>query len=119
MDSIGSAGGSVGKAADSVGKGGDSVGKADATTEDDLLRKLAEPVVQHKRARADLVRAAIVDLCTGRYLTAKQLSDLLQRNQLHLRHAYLAPMVSEGVLQQKYQQATNRPDQAYTTAGEQ
>lgn len=117
-DSVGKAADSVGKPVDSVGKGVDSVGKADTTTEDDLLRQLAEPVVRHKRARADLVRAAIVDLCTGRYLTAKQLSDLLQRNQLHLRHAYLAPMVSEGLLQQKYPQATNRPDQAYTTAGE-
>ena len=119
VDSIGKCSDSVGKPEDSVGKGVDSVGKADATTEDDLLRQLAEPVVRHKRARADLVRVAIVDLCTGRYLTAKQLSDLLQRNQLHLRHAYLAPMVSEGLLQQKYPQATNRPDQAYTTAGEQ
>jgi ATP-dependent DNA helicase RecG len=117
-DSVGKPVDSIGKGGDSVGKGVDSVGKADATTEDDLLRQLAEPVVRHKRARADLVRAAIVDLCTERYLTAKQLSDLLQRNQLHLRHAYLAPMVSEGVLQQKYPQATNRPDQAYTTAGE-
>jgi len=118
-DSVGKPVDSIGKRSDSVGKPEDSVGKADATTEDDLLRQLAEPVVRHKRARADLVRAAIVDLCTGRYLTAKQLSDLLQRNQLHLRHAYLAPMVSEGLLQQKYPQATNRPDQAYTTAGEQ
>ena len=117
---------SIGKTADSIGKpagsghlAADSIGKPDVAKENQQLRELAEPVVGQQRALAHVVRATILELCSGRYLTVKQLSDLLQRNQVHLRNAYLAPMVREGLLQQKYPQATNRPDQAYTTAGEQ
>ena len=62
------------------------------------------------------MRATILSLCIGRFLTLRQLAELLGRNDEHLRGTYLAPMVNEGLLRQKYPQATNRPDQAYTTA---
>ena len=63
-------------------------------------------------------RQTIAALCTSRFLTLKQLAELLGRNDEHLRNAYLAPMVSEGLLELRYPAATNRPDQAYTAAGE-
>lgn len=64
-----------------------------------------------------VVRATILQLCTGRFLTASLLGQLLDRSHVGLRTRYLYPMVREGLLLQKYPQATNRPDQAYTTAG--
>ena len=119
VDSVGNGGNSVGKARDSVGNGGDSVGNDRPAFDDERLRELAEPVVSKKRASAPVVRTVILEMCKGRYLTVQQLSRLLERNALHLRHAYLAPMVGEGLLRQKYPEATNRPDQAYTTVSEQ
>ena len=120
-DSTGKAADSTGKRADSTGKRADSTGKTDADKmrEDDSLRELALPVARSRRARASDVRAVITRLCAGRFLTAEQLSGLLRRNQAHLREAYLGPMVSEGLLELRYPAATNRPDQAYTAAGEQ
>jgi ATP-dependent DNA helicase RecG len=108
-DSLGMAGSSLHNGRDSLDK---SAGGADA------LRQLAEPVRDSRRASTAVIRGAIVALCMARFLTLRQLAELLGRNEEHLRGRYLAPMVREGLLRQKYPQATNRPDQAYTTAGD-
>lgn len=77
------------------------------------LRTIAAPVADKARVPAILVRKVIMELCSGRYLTAAQLAKLLFRNAEGLRDRYLSPMVSEGILQLRYPAATNRPDQAY------
>ena len=129
-DSVGKPVDSIGKRSDSVGKGVDSLGKAGnslhngkdsldkSASEADALRQLAAPVRDSRRASPAAIRGAIVALCTARFLTLRCLAELLGRNDEHLRGRYLAPMVREGLLRQKYPQATNRPDQAYTAAGE-
>jgi len=137
VDSIGKRSDSVGKGVDSLRKAGnslhngkDSLGKAGnslhngkdsldkSASEADALRQLAAPVRDSRRASPAAIRGAIVALCTARFLTLRCLAELLGRNDEHLRGRYLAPMVREGLLRQKYPQATNRPDQAYTTVGE-
>ena len=116
-DSVGEPGDSLHKTTDSLHKAGDSLHK-DAS-EADLLRQLAAAVRDSRRCSTAAVRDAIVALCTGRFFTVRQLAELLGRNDEHLRGRYLAPMVREGLLRPKYPSATNRPDQAYTVAGEQ
>ena len=49
-------------------------------------------------------------------LTTESLAQLLERNADSLRKRYLAPMVREGVLELRYPEAPNRPDQAHTAA---
>jgi len=88
-------------------------------TETQELRRLAEPVARAGKVPVAVVRATILQLCVGRSLTADRLGELLNRNPAGLRNRYLSPMVGEGLLVLKYPAATNRPDQAYTAAGEQ
>ncbi len=122
---------SLHKSGDSLHKSGDSLHKAGSSSrgghdlpdknasEADLLRQLAAPVRDSRRSSTAAIRDAIVVLCAGRFLTLRQLTELLGRNDEHLRGRYLAPMVREGLLRPRYPTATNRPDQAYTAAGEQ
>ncbi|MGI5939648.1 MAG: RNA-binding domain-containing protein [Thermoleophilia bacterium] len=88
------------------------------SSEVDELHRLAAPVASTRKAPAELVRETILHLCTHRFLTANRLGELLNRNPAGLQLRYLSPMVGEGLLVMKYPKATNRPDQAYTTAGE-
>lgn len=100
------------------GDSGQLSGDSGQLTEDDLvaLRELAAPVARKRKAEAGQIRSAIIDLCHGRFLTSTQVGDFLQRNSEGIRKRFLNPMVREGVLRLRYPEATNRPDQAYTTA---
>src|SRR3989344_2876203 len=81
------------------------------------LRSIAKPVADSgKAASREQVMSVIAALCRGRFLTAQQLADLLNRSTEGLRKRYLTPMTREGKLQLRYPQAPNRPDQAYTVA---
>ncbi len=60
----------------------------------------------------------ILELCRGRWLTRKVLSEVLKRNQNGLRCRYLTPMVARGLLRLRYPYKTTRTDQAYTAAPE-
>jgi ATP-dependent DNA helicase RecG len=59
-------------------------------------------------------RSIILRLCKGRYLSVEQIASLLKRNRRGLRARDLASMVDEGLLQMRYPDTPNRPDQAYT-----
>jgi ATP-dependent DNA helicase RecG len=61
----------------------------------------------------------ILKLCTGRWLTRRELGDLLRRNIESLRSRFLVPMVQHGLLRLRYPDKPNRVDQAYTAAEEQ
>jgi ATP-dependent DNA helicase RecG len=67
------------------------------------------------RLRTEEMRSLILALCTGIYLTAVELGQLLNRNTVGLRTRFLGKMVAEGLLLRKYPDEPNRPDQAYTT----
>jgi ATP-dependent DNA helicase RecG len=114
-DSLHLQGDSLHSGADSLRLKGDSLHLA-GVLEAKQLHTLAEPVALTGRAPATVVRATILQLCAGRFLTADSLGVLLNRNPSGLQIRYLSAMVGEGLLQLKYPKATNRPDQAYTTA---
>lgn len=82
------------------------------------LREMAKAVASKGKAPGSEVRAVILSLCRGRYLTAEVLADLLNRNAPNLRSRYLSPMVDEGLLRLQYPEAPNRPNQAYTSVGQ-
>ena len=84
-----------------------------------VLQRLAAPVASQGKVDSAVMVATIRALCAGRFLTAAHLAALLGRRRDGLRKRFLTPMVRDGLLRQKYQTATNRHDQAYTTAGEQ
>ena len=71
--------------------------------------------VAHKKKLSKLEkRAIILRLCKGRYLNVEQLASLLKRNRRGLQERDLTSMVAEGLLQLRYPDTPNRPDQAYT-----
>ena len=101
-----------------AGDSGHMAGDSGQLTEETALqlRQLAGSVaVRRKVDRAEMI-AIIRELCEGRFLTSSQLGDILGRSPEGLRKRFLTPMVREGRLIQRYPAATNRPDQAYTTA---
>jgi hypothetical protein len=79
------------------------------------LEAIAEPVRSRGRVAPAATEAAILALCSGRYLSAEQIGSLLRRNSESLRHRFLAPMVEKGQLRPRHPKLMNRPDQAYTT----
>jgi ATP-dependent DNA helicase RecG len=80
------------------------------------LLKIAAPSRDSRRLKQDQLKAIILVLCTGRYLTASQIGQLLGRNAKNLQERFLAPMLREGAISLKFPHEPNRPDQAYTTA---
>jgi len=81
--------------------------------EEKTLSNLADRVSSSGRAKPELVRRVILEVCAQRYLTADQIARLLHRNVAGLRTRYLYPMTGEGLLRLRYPESPNRPDQAY------
>lgn len=88
------------------------------TDELGALRPIAEPVAKQKRASAAKLRAVVLALCRGRFLTAEQIADLCRREVEGLRDRTLTKLVKEGALLHRFPDQPNRPDQAYTTSTE-
>ena len=80
------------------------------------LREIALLAQMSDRLAPAETRRLIVQLCSGRYLTAVHLGELMNRSPAALRGRFLKPMVEEGELHLRYPDKPNRPDQAYTTA---
>ncbi len=101
----------------SVHNGSRSVHNADMENEDqEALISMAAPARQKQRLDPAVMEKLILDLCRNRWLSRRQLSDLLQRNPDSLRSRFLTPMVGHGLLQLRYPDKPNRADQAYTAA---
>ena len=79
------------------------------------LSKIAETARQSKRLSYSEMETILIGLCQGRWLTKKQLADLLQRNHDGLRIRSLSPMVERKLLRLRYPEAPNHMDQAYTS----
>ncbi len=82
------------------------------------LQAIAAPAREKKRLAPGRMRLVLIELCRSRYLTAQELATLLHRDPKGLQDRYLNPMCREGLLAMRYPDRPNRPDQAYTTAGE-
>jgi ATP-dependent DNA helicase RecG len=80
------------------------------------LKGIAAPARHSTRLPPEETRRIILVLCEGRYFTAVDLAQLMDRNSNSLRNRFLTPMVDDGLLERKYPEEPNRPDQAYTRA---
>ena len=79
------------------------------------LTEIAAPVRQKGRAEKELVKKVILKLCTSDYLSLRTLAELLGREPDSIRNHYVNQMLSDGLLQLKYPQQSNHPQQAYKT----
>ena len=79
------------------------------------LQEIAEPVARSGRVTTELMDRTVCKLCSGRFLTADELGRLLNRSAANLRSRHLSRLVRERRLRPRFPEATNRPDQAYTT----
>jgi ATP-dependent DNA helicase RecG len=80
------------------------------------LLAAAEPARVKARLPAAEVRRVIATLCSDRWLTAKELGSLMNRDPENLQERFLTAMVKEGILELRYPEVRNRPDQAYRSA---
>ena len=77
------------------------------------LLSLAEPArIKGKLPTAEM-QALVVRLSDGRWLTSKDLAALLNRDAENLQGRILGVMVKKGLLELRFPDVPNRPDQAY------
>ena len=81
-----------------------------ATLPDELATLLA---TLKDRAQEEVLRQAIVRLCSWAPLTVDQLATLLGKSRNYLRNKHLIPMVSNGQLRFRYPESAKHPHQAY------
>lgn len=98
----------------SVHSGGDHSVHKSVSNEGKTLSQIAKHAKKKQRLNPEDMEKIILSLCSGRWLTRKQLGDLLNRNPDGLRARYLTQMVGHGLLQLRYPDKPNRADQAYT-----
>jgi ATP-dependent DNA helicase RecG len=104
------------KSSSSQHKEGGSQHKLGDSPDYEALRELATPIRERQRAKPVDVRAAILSLCSGRYLSLRELAQLLGRQPASVQNHYLTPMLKEGVLVQRYPGNPNHPNQGYRKA---
>jgi ATP-dependent DNA helicase RecG len=81
-----------------------------------LLLQIASPAAASKWLREHETRQILLALCQKHFLTTAHLAELMQRSPKNLRDRFISPMLSAGLLQLRYPDKPNRPDQAYRTA---
>ena len=77
------------------------------------LLSLAEPARLKAKLPAAEIQALVLRLCDARWLTSKDLAALLSRDAENLRGRILAGLVKKGLLELRFPDVPNRPDQAY------
>jgi ATP-dependent DNA helicase RecG len=77
------------------------------------LLSLAEPARLKPRLPAAEMQAVVLRLCNARWLTSKDLAALLSRDAENLQGRILAGLVKRGLLELRFPDVPNRPDQAY------
>ena len=80
------------------------------------LLPVAEPARKNKKLPVDQLKGIIQQLCEGRWLATSELAALVDRDADKLQSRFLTAMVRKGVLELRYPDVRNRPDQAYRTA---
>jgi ATP-dependent DNA helicase RecG len=76
------------------------------------LWALAAPA-RGRKPRRPVLDDIVVSLCQGRWLSARQLAELLGRDPESLQTKVLASLVRSGRLRLRHPGVPNRPDQAY------
>ncbi|WP_130473040.1 RNA-binding domain-containing protein [Candidatus Magnetaquicoccus inordinatus] len=106
---------SVHMGVDSVHMGVDSVHMEEQSRQEwQLLLQKAAPARNNARLDPKEMEKLILSLCLDRWLSRKQLGELLNRNHDGLRARFLTSMVQHGLLRLRYPDKPNRVDQAYT-----
>jgi ATP-dependent DNA helicase RecG len=104
-------------AEDSLQSAGDSPrtgsGLHGTPTVDPRLWQQAAPARERPRMRIESLKVLIEALCQGRWLTSRELGQLLDREPDNLQTRVLTAMVREQRLVMRYPDVPNRPDQAY------
>lgn len=77
------------------------------------LLSLAEPARLKAKLPAAEMQAVVLSLCASRWLTTKDLATLLRRDPENLQGRILAGLVKKGLLELRFPDVPNRPDQAY------
>ncbi len=80
----------------------------------EILIEIAKPAKENARLSPKLLESILLQLCDDRWITRRQLAELLERNEESLRSRFLAPMVEHGLLCLRFPEKPNRTDQAYT-----
>ena len=87
-----------------------------AANEQDKLESIAAEVRDKSRVARGTVVSVVLELCSVKYLTRRELARLLGRREDTIRNHYLNPLVKTGELLLKYPESPNHPEQAYRTA---
>jgi hypothetical protein len=83
------------------------------------LKCMAEEPREKKKVPRDLIKAVLIELLNGQFITISCLAALVHRGPVTLRRHYLTQMVREGELEIAFPRTPNDPRQAYTTAQKQ
>lgn len=83
--------------------------------DDPALARLVQPVRATRRTSNDAIRDAILGLCDKRFVTLRQLAEILNRGMEGLRDRHVSPMVKVGQLELKYPETPSHRDQGYRT----
>lgn len=81
----------------------------------ELLQR-AKPVRERGAAPRELVRSTLLALCSERFLSLRELADLLNRNPEALRNEYVTKMVKAGQLELLHPDQPRHRQQAYRSA---
>ncbi|MDP2219569.1 MAG: ATP-binding protein [Hydrogenophaga sp.] len=79
------------------------------------LLSLAEPARNKKKLPVAEMEGLVLLLCEARWLTSKELALLLSRDAENLQSRILGGMVKKHLLELRFPDVPNRPDQAYRT----
>jgi len=79
------------------------------------LIPIAEPARGSRRLPAPRMRELILALCQGRWLSTNEIAALVTRDPDKLQTRFLTALVREGLLEWRFPEVPNRPDQAYRT----
>ena len=82
------------------------------------LLSLAEPARLKAKLPAAEMQAVVLSLCDDRWLTAKDLAALLSRDSENLQGRILTGLVRKGLLELRFPDVPNRPDQAYRSVSQ-
>jgi ATP-dependent DNA helicase RecG len=79
------------------------------------LRSIAEPIEGKRKVPAQIMEDVILKLCKEDYLSIRDIADILDRTPETLRIHYLNRMIKGELLELRYPDKPNHPDQGYRT----
>jgi len=79
------------------------------------LRKIADLVRRAGKIDPETMRFAILELCSGRFLSVADLAALLNRSPQGLRARFIKPLIDQKLLERRFPQQPSHEKQAYRT----